>query len=144
MIIDQDEIEALLSQADELKEDAEQTADTSAAAAEQVTQAAAQIAQQQGPSELYKHASPEVRRILRVRVPVLVQLATKPMPVSTIRRLSAGAIIEFEKSVEEDLELYVRNRKIGDGNAVKVGEHFGLRITEIDSRAERIKSLGGQ
>ena len=31
---------------------------------------------------------------------------------------------------------------VGRGEAVQVGEHFGLRITQIESKADRIKSLG--
>ncbi len=86
--------------------------------------------------------TPEVRRVLRVKVPVIVQLAQRNMPIATARELAVGAIIEFEKSVEEDLELMVNNRRIGFGTCVKVGENFGLRVSRIATRRQRVESLG--
>jgi flagellar motor switch protein FliN/FliY len=138
MIIDQNEIEALLTQADELREQTEATlqADSAAAAAARGTAAPPK-------QDLFSKANTKLKRVLRVRVPVIVELAQHPMPIRKIRRLSPGAIIEFDKSVEDDLTLYVRNRSIGKGHAIKVGEHFGLRITDIGTKRERINSLRG-
>lgn len=84
----------------------------------------------------------EIQRILRTRVPVIVQLARRPMPVRSIRQLAPGVIIEFVKPVEADLDLLVNNRQIGAGGCVKIGEHFGLRLTQVVSQTERIESLG--
>ena len=53
-----------------------------------------------------------------------------------------GMIIEFHHSVDSCLDLAINNRLVGRGEAVQVGEHFGLRITQIESKADRIKSLG--
>ena len=126
MIVDQQEIDALL-------------AERAAASAKRA--AASERPAAPPPEDIWRWASPEVRRILKVRVPVIIRLAARSMPISKIRQLSTGAIIEFDKSVDDDLSLYIRNRGIGAGHAVKVGEHFGLRITDIGSRRERILSL---
>jgi flagellar motor switch protein FliN/FliY len=83
-----------------------------------------------------------LERILKLRVPVIVQIASRRMPLAAIRRLSLGMIIEFEKNTDETLELRVRNRPIGRGEAVKVGENFGLRVTAIHDAEDRIRSLG--
>ncbi len=86
--------------------------------------------------------SPEaLERIRRIRVPVIVQLARRMMPLGSIRTLSPGSILEFEKSVEEELELLVNNQQIGRGGCVKVGENFGLRITGIVTPAERAAAI---
>jgi flagellar motor switch protein FliN/FliY len=84
----------------------------------------------------------ELQRILHLRVPVIVQLATRRMPIGAVRDLSAGAIVEFDKSVDDALDLLVNNRLIGRGHCVKVGENFGLQITRICDPAERVRSLG--
>ena len=65
------------------------------------------------------------------------------MPSSAVRDLSVGAIIEFEKSVEDRLDLMINNRLVGHGSCVKVGENFGLRVMEIVDLAQRIRSMGG-
>ena len=42
-----------------------------------------------------------------------------------------------------ELKLVVTNRQIGLGQAVKVGENFGLRITRIGTIYDTIMALGG-
>ena len=84
----------------------------------------------------------ELRRILRLQVPVIVKLAERKLNVNEVMRLGTGAIIEFFKSNEEPLELLINNKVIGVGEAVKVGENFGLRITQIGDVKQIIESLG--
>ena len=56
--------------------------------------------------------------------------------------LGPGTILEFDRTVDQELDLMISNRQIGCGVAVKVNEHFGLRITYIGDVKERINSLG--
>ena len=58
-------------------------------------------------------------------------------------RLGVGAIVEFSKSSEEPLELLINNKPIGIGETVKVGENFGLKITQIGDVKQIIRTLGG-
>jgi flagellar motor switch protein FliN len=81
-------------------------------------------------------------RILRLQVPVIVRLAERTMPLAEIVNLSSGAILEFDKPAEAELDLMINNKCIGQGQAVKVGENFGLRITAIGSVRDRIVALG--
>ncbi|MFW6154755.1 MAG: FliM/FliN family flagellar motor switch protein [Planctomycetota bacterium] len=81
-------------------------------------------------------------RLLRLHVPVVVQLAHKKMNVDAISKLAVGAIIEFDKSAEEQLELKIRDKTIGYGAAVKIGEKFGLRVASIVDVRETIQALG--
>lgn len=82
-----------------------------------------------------------LRRILDIEVPVIVQLAERTLPLSEIVNLTSGAIIEFDRSAESPLELMINNKCIGHGQAVKVGENFGLRVTGIGTVRERIKAM---
>ena len=86
----------------------------------------------------------ELQRILGLEVPVIVKLAERRLMLSEVMRLGTGAIIEFFKSSEEPLELLINNKVIGVGETVKVGENFGLRITQIGDVKQIIKSLGGE
>lgn len=85
---------------------------------------------------------PDVQRLLRLRVPVVVKLAAKKLTVQSITGWHIGTILEFEKGANEELELMIRNKTIGFGQAVKVGEKFGLRVDSICDVRETIKSLG--
>ena len=84
----------------------------------------------------------ELQRILRLEVPVIVKLAERKLAMSEILRLGVGAIIEFSKSSDEPLELLINNKAIGVGEAVKVGENFGLRITQVGDVRAVIRSMG--
>lgn len=84
----------------------------------------------------------DLQRILHIQVPVIVQLARNTMPLSEITGLTTGAIVEFDKPSDSELELLINNKCIGLGQAVKVGENFGLRITRIGSLHDRITALG--
>jgi flagellar motor switch protein FliN/FliY len=83
-----------------------------------------------------------LQRVLHLEVPVIVRLAERSMALSGILNLTSGAIIEFEKPADGELDLLINNKCIGHGLAVKVGENFGLRVTRIGSVQERIKALG--
>lgn len=84
----------------------------------------------------------ELQRILNLQVPVIVKLAERRLMLSEVMRLGTGAIIEFFKSSDEPLELLINNKVIGVGETVKVGENFGLRITQVGDLKQVIKSLG--
>jgi flagellar motor switch protein FliN/FliY len=84
----------------------------------------------------------ELQRIMRLEVPVIVKLAERKLTLAEVMRLGPGAIIEFSKSSDEPLELLINNKTIGLGDAVKVGENFGLKINQIGDVKEVIRSLG--
>lgn len=84
----------------------------------------------------------DLGRILRLEVPVIVKLAERKLSLSEVMRLGTGAIIEFFKSSEEPLELLINNKVIGAGEAVKVGENFGLRLTQVGDVKQVIRSMG--
>ena len=87
--------------------------------------------------------APELAAVLRLEVPVIVRVGGREMSVSEVIALMPGAIIELPKNADDELELLVNNKQIGVGAAVKVGENFGLRITQIGDLKQVIKSLGG-
>ncbi|MHC4090595.1 MAG: FliM/FliN family flagellar motor switch protein [Planctomycetota bacterium] len=84
----------------------------------------------------------ELQRILHLSVPVIVKLAEQEMPLKNVLGITVGSIIEFERPFDAELDLVVSNCHIALGQAVKVGENFGLRITRIGGLDEKIKALG--
>jgi flagellar motor switch protein FliN len=81
------------------------------------------------------------RSLLKIKVPVVVTLARKRQPLSRILELGPGAIIQFDKSCDAMLELDVAARSVALGEAVKVGDKFGLRISSITLPEERFIPL---
>ncbi len=80
------------------------------------------------------------RSILKIRLPVRVA-PRKKQPIEQIVELGPGSIIQFDKSCEEMLDLVVGDQLIAKGEAVKVGEKFGLRITSIILPSERFNAV---
>jgi flagellar motor switch/type III secretory pathway protein FliN len=81
------------------------------------------------------------RSLLRIKVPVVVALAHKRQPLGRIVELGPGSIIQFQKPCEEMLEMDVGNCRVAHGEAVKVGDKFGLRVTSIVLPEERFQSV---
>ncbi|KKL51428.1 hypothetical protein LCGC14_2295600 [marine sediment metagenome] len=46
-------------------------------------------------------------------------------------RLRPGSVVQLDKKVGEPVELFLRGVRFATGQVVVVGEHLGLRITEI-------------
>ena len=86
----------------------------------------------------------DISTILRLSVPLIVQVGQRRMAVDDVLALGPGAILELEKTSEDDLDLLVNNVPMGRGVAVKVGENFGIKITSIGSPHQRVAALGGQ
>ena len=87
--------------------------------------------------------SDEMRRVMKLSVPVIVKLAERRLAVGEVLRLGVGSIIEFVKRNEDPLELLVNNRTVAVGEAVKVGENFGLRVKQVGTPGEMVAALGG-
>lgn len=71
------------------------------------------------------------KSILRIEVPVVVTLAKKPMEIDSILSLVPGAIIHFEKQYDSPMTVEVDDQPIASGEIVKIGDKFGLRISEV-------------
>jgi flagellar motor switch/type III secretory pathway protein FliN len=84
------------------------------------------------------------RSLLKIRLPLVVKLACSKQPLGRILELGPGSIIQFDKSCEETLTLEIGDQEIALGEAVKVGEKFGLRITSMIMPEERFRPVEGR
>lgn len=77
------------------------------------------------------------RSVLHVEVPVVVTLASKRMPIDQVLKLVPGVMIQFEKPCDSPMTLELAGVAIAQGEVVKIGDKFGIRISEIVRPAER-------
>lgn len=77
------------------------------------------------------------KSLLRIEADVAVTLAHQKIPVNRILQFVPGVMIQFDKSCDKPLSLEIDGNVIAEGEVVKVGDKFGLRITEISQREER-------
>ncbi|MDZ7373515.1 MAG: flagellar motor switch protein FliN [candidate division KSB1 bacterium] len=74
---------------------------------------------------------------------VSVELGRTEMTIGEILELGKGSIIELDKLAGDPVELYVNGRKFAEGDVVVVEDRFGVRVTSLVGRSERLRSLGG-
>ena len=86
----------------------------------------------------------DIDTILKLEVPVLVMVGECRMHLDDVLSLGPGAIMELERPADSDLVLMINNKAIGSGQAVKVGENFGIKISHIQSAEDRITALAGE
>lgn len=71
------------------------------------------------------------RAVLSIKTPVSVTLARKKCSLELIVDLVPGAMLTFDAHCDEPLLLEAGGKAIANGDAVKVGDLFGLRIREL-------------
>ncbi len=81
--------------------------------------------------------------IMDIDLEVKIRIGEKYMLIKDILDLKDGSIIELDKSIEEPMDILVNDKVVAKGVVVVVGGKFGIKITHIETREERIKSLGG-
>ena len=80
--------------------------------------------------------------ILDIPLELTVELGRTKMMVNDLLQLGQGSIVELSKLAGEPLEICINNKLVARGEAVVVNEKFGVRLTDIVSPIERVKSLG--
>ena len=79
--------------------------------------------------------------LLDIQLPVVVRMGQTDMHMGELLRLTPGSILELNRSADAPVELLVNGKLIAKGEVVVVDGNFAFRITDIDSRAARIRSL---
>ncbi len=77
-----------------------------------------------------------------VPLQVSVEVGRSRILLKDLLRMGEGYVIELDKMAGEPLDLYVNSRLIARGEAVMVGEKFGIRLTDVVSTTDRIEKLG--
>lgn len=71
------------------------------------------------------------RSLLKICLPVSVILASKKESLQDVTELAPGTVVKFEKACDEMLRLYVGTQAVAEGEAVKVGDKFGFRVSAM-------------
>jgi len=80
--------------------------------------------------------------LLDVELPITVSFGEAEMQLKDVLKLGVGSVIELDKSVNDPVTVIVNQKPIAKGEVVMVEGNYGVRILEVESTAERIRSLG--
>ncbi|WP_026021972.1 flagellar motor switch phosphatase FliY [Kurthia massiliensis] len=79
--------------------------------------------------------------LMDIPLQVTVELGRTKRSVKDILELVSGSIIELDKLAGEPVDILVNSRLIAKGEVVVIDENFGVRITDILSKADRLNNL---
>ena len=79
--------------------------------------------------------------ILDIPLTVTVELGRSKMLINDLLQLGQGSVVELTKLVGDPIEVLVNNKLVARGEVVVVNEKFGVRLTDIVTPMERVKSL---
>ena len=72
--------------------------------------------------------------VYEVPVDITAVLDTSNMPISQVLKLGRGAVVELERLVGEEIELFAQENLIAKGEVVVIDDHLAVSITKIIKR----------
>jgi len=79
--------------------------------------------------------------IMDVYMEMTVELGRTKKLIKEILGMGEGTIIELDKLAGEPVDILVNHKLIAKGEVVVIDENFGVRVTEIVPRAERMSEI---
>jgi flagellar motor switch protein FliN/FliY len=80
--------------------------------------------------------------LLDIPLDVTVELGRTRLTLRELVALTSGSVVELAKLAGEPLDVLVNGKLVARGECVMVSEKFGVRLTDIVSRSERLARLG--
>ena len=80
--------------------------------------------------------------LYEVPLQVSVEVGRARILLKDLLQMGEGSVVELDKMAGEPLDLYVNSRLIARGEAVRIGDKFGIKLTEVVSQSDRLEKLG--
>ncbi len=68
-----------------------------------------------------------------VEVEITLEIGRRRLRIAEVLKLTTGQTLELAKAAGEPLDIFVNGRLLGRGEAIVVGDRYGVRITEVAS-----------
>lgn len=79
--------------------------------------------------------------LLDVDLPVSISFGKAELPMRDVLKLTTGSIVELNRGITDPVEVLVNHCLIARGEVVVVDGNYGVRIQEIVSRQDRLRSI---
>lgn len=79
--------------------------------------------------------------ILDIPVSITVEIGRTKMTIRNLLQLNQGGIVPLDRLAGDPLDVLVNGTLVAHGEVVVVNDKFGVRLTDIVSKTERIKRL---
>jgi len=91
--------------------------------------------------ELNPEEMGNIALIMDVKLPVRVRIGKKRMLLKDVLNMDIGSVIELNQLANDPLDILVDNNVIAQGEVVIVDGNFGIQITTIGTKRERLNQL---
>jgi len=81
--------------------------------------------------------------ILDIELPLTVRFGETEMTLAALTRLAPGSIIDLGRSPDDPVDVLVNGRLVARADVVVVAGNYGVRIVEVISAADRLKTVAG-
>ena len=79
--------------------------------------------------------------ILKVPVTLTLEVGRTRLPIRSLLQLNQGSVVELERAAGEPLDVHVNGTLVAHGEVVLINEKFGIRLVDVISPADRIRTL---
>ena len=79
--------------------------------------------------------------ILDVPITLAMEVGRTRLSIRELLQLKSGSIVKLQRAIGEPMDIYVNGSLVAKGEAVVVGDQFGIRISEVVSPEDRLKGL---
>jgi flagellar motor switch protein FliN len=80
--------------------------------------------------------------ILDIDMPLSVRFGEAVLSLDLLTRLGPGSLIELSRQPDDPVDVLINGRLVARGEVVVVSGNYGVRVTEVVSAAERLRSMG--
>lgn len=81
--------------------------------------------------------------VLDLELPITVRFGATRLTLDALSRLGPGSLIDLERSPDDPVDLLVNGRLVARGEVVVVSGCYGVRVRDVVSAADRLRSLEG-
>jgi flagellar motor switch protein FliN/FliY len=97
------------------------------------------------PAEAAPEVPPQYSRtmdlLLDVELPISISFGRAQLPMKDVLKLTTGSIVELNRGANDMVEVLVNHCLIARGEVVVVEGNYGVRIQQIASRPDRLRSM---
>jgi len=94
-------------------------------------------------SAAFEGEDSNINLIMDVKLPVRVRIGQKKMLLRDVLSMDIGSVIELNQLANDPLDILVDDHVIAQGEVVIVDGNFGVQITTIGSKVDRLHQLKG-
>ena len=83
----------------------------------------------------------DLSMILDIPVTLSMEIGQTRISISDLLKLGKNSVIELQRMADEPMDVLVNGTLVARGEAVVVGDRFGIRLTDVISPQERLKKF---